>query len=100
MATYPSNTSGCGGCARRWTGTTSAHCTVCHEHFSTVKNFDLHGVTPRGCPDPATRTRTKTDGTVVPVLKAVERKHGVEWVGFTEDPRFTEDGDGQAAISL
>jgi hypothetical protein len=82
----------CGGCDRRWTGSTSAHCTICHEHFSTVANFDAHGVSLRGCPPPSTRTRTKADGTVLPLFKAVERRHGVEWVGFTEDPRF-EDGD-------
>jgi hypothetical protein len=33
--------SGC-GCGAAWTGLGMAHCTVCHETFSTVSNFDRH----------------------------------------------------------
>jgi hypothetical protein len=29
-------------CGRRWNGRHEAHCTQCHEHFSTTQNFDRH----------------------------------------------------------
>lgn len=29
-------------CGRQWTGLREAHCTVCHRHFSTPRNFDYH----------------------------------------------------------
>lgn len=32
----------CRACERRWTGAVQAHCTCCHEHFSTATNFDAH----------------------------------------------------------
>lgn len=84
-------------CGRQWTGTSSAHCSVCHEHFSTVKNFDLHGVNRRGCPDPATLTRTRRDGTVVPLLKPVQEVRGVTWVGYSEDERYADQGEEASA---
>lgn len=81
----------CLPCGRSWSGTVSAHCTVCHEHFSTVKNFDLHKPNRRGCPDPASHTRKKADGTVVPVLKKSEARD--QWIGWSEDPRFVEEDE-------
>lgn len=77
----------CGGCATRWSGTVEAHCSACHESFSTPENFDKHH--PRrtaagkvACGIPATMTRTKTDGTVVPVFKATQRAGRVVWIGW------------------
>lgn len=86
------NTWSC-GCGRQWTGTTQAHCTVCHEHFSTVKNFDAHGVArhPRKCPDPSTRTRTRRDGRVVPVLRAIDSRYGRLWISTDGDERHEEE---------
>lgn len=46
------------GCGRRWTGFKTAHCTGCHETFTTVANFDRHragphsDVNPRYCRPP------------------------------------------------
>lgn len=46
-------------CGVRWGGWKTAHCTACHETFSTVANFDKHrqgphsDVTPRICVPPA-----------------------------------------------
>ena len=100
--------SGPRGCGRKWSGTNQAHCGICHEHFSTVKNFDAHKPGPRradGTPScgssraggkhvaPDALTRTKRDGTVVPLLKSVDLVDGPIWVSFTEDTRF--DGDDE-----
>jgi hypothetical protein len=32
----------CGGCTTTWTGLTYAHCSVCHETFGGIRNFDRH----------------------------------------------------------
>lgn len=83
-------------CGRSWSGNNQAHCRMCHEHFSTVKNFDAHRPGPRKrdgsptCGTPATITRTKRDGTVVPVLRSVKYADGPTWVSYTEDNRFEE----------
>lgn len=79
-------------CGRKWTGTVQAHCTVCHAHFSTVKNFDAHGAVapPRRCPDPSTRTRTRKDGTVVPKLRVVATVYGDLWISTDGDDREHE----------
>jgi len=66
---------------------------ACGELFSTVSNFDKHHPSRRGCGDPRTMTRTKSDGSTVPVFKGVERVGGIVWVGFSEDPRYVEDGE-------
>lgn len=69
----------------------------CHEHFSTVKNFDAHKPGPRrrdgspSCGKPAEITRRKRDGTVVRVLKSVQLVDGPIWVSATEDERYTEE---------
>ncbi len=85
----PSHTATCTKCGRTWTGVTQAHCTVCHEHFSTVKNFDAHRVArpPRKCASPATQLRTKRDGTKVPILKSVPTVHGPLWISTDGDDR-------------
>lgn len=84
-------------CGRRWSGTTSAHCSLCHEHFSTVANFDKHKPSLRGCGDPRTMTRTKGDGTVVPVFKkSLRQAGGVIWIGWAEDPRFADTAEDAA----
>lgn len=33
---------GCSGCPARWGGTKTAHCSGCHETFTTVSAFDKH----------------------------------------------------------
>lgn len=71
-------------CGRRWDSPTAAHCTHCHCHFSTVKNFDLHEPNRRrGCTDPATLTKT-VRGREVSLLKVVERSDGPVWVSHSE----------------
>lgn len=46
----------CRGCESIWDGNNTCHCSVCHETFITVSNFDRHR-SPRGeygsCLDPA-----------------------------------------------
>lgn len=72
-------------CGRQWTSLTACHCRVCHRHFSTVKNFDAHEPSRRGCKDPATLTRTRQrDGLVTPLLKSVDRSDGPTWVSNVE----------------
>ncbi len=89
----------CPSCSREWTGTVQAHCTICHEHFSTVANFDTHRPGPRRkdgtptCGKPAELTRQKRDGTVVPMLKPVSTVHGPLWVSWSDDVRHTEEDD-------
>lgn len=50
----PPNT--CGGCNTVWTGTSPAHCGVCHRLFSSAGLFDAHRSTGGGehgsCLDP------------------------------------------------
>ncbi len=83
----------CPSCSREWTGTVQAHCTICHEHFSTVANFDTHRPGPRrkdgtpSCGKPADITRRKRDGSVVPMLKSVSTVHGPLWVSWSDDVR-------------
>lgn len=69
-------------CGRNWTGLAQAHCTVCHEHFSTVGNFDKHRGTGT-CQHPADVATRRGE----PVLKPVSNRFGVTWVGFGEHPR-------------
>jgi hypothetical protein len=83
---YPGS---CSGCGRQWDSLTAAHCTLCHHHFSTVKNFDLHEPNRRrGCKDPASLIRARQDGTEVRVLKPVQRSDGETWVSWSEDVRY------------
>lgn len=32
----------CGGCTNTWTGLAQCHCSVCHETFGGISNFDRH----------------------------------------------------------
>ena len=48
-----SSHSSCRTCGRKWTGMKECHCTACHRHFSTVRNFDAHMKRGR-CVDPLT----------------------------------------------
>lgn len=93
-------------CGRSWSGFNQCHCSICHNHFSTVKNFDAHKPGPRrsdGSPScgserrggphltPDKMTRTKQDGTVVPLLKVVDNPNGPLWVSWSEDNRYEEE---------
>lgn len=44
---------GCLVCGKRWGGSKTCHCSVCHELFSTVSNFDRHRPSRDGCLTPA-----------------------------------------------
>ena len=69
-------TNTCGGCPATWTGTRIAHCSGCHETFSTVSNFDTHRV--RGvCEDP--------------VEVGLRRNERGVWFHATDKPRFWEE---------
>jgi len=89
-------------CDRKWTGFNQAHCSSCHEHFSTVKNFDLHRpgkVRADGtaaCGKPAEMTRTKRDGTKVPLFREVETVNGPMWVSYTEDTRNHDEQENES----
>lgn len=73
-------------CGREWDALGAAHCTVCHEHFSTVGNFDRHRRTGH-CQHPA----SLTDRHGQPVLKPVAGRYGVTWVGAAERPQLETD---------
>lgn len=38
---------GCSKCKTRWTSGSAAHCTLCHETFTAVSNFDRHRHPPQ-----------------------------------------------------
>lgn len=45
----------CSGCSNGWSGINQCHCSVCHNTFSVLRNFDLHRVgkrLPLSCADP------------------------------------------------
>ena len=43
MTTHnPSETTSCNGCNARWGGLRTAHCSACHQTFTTPTAFDLH----------------------------------------------------------
>lgn len=59
-----------GCCEGRYTGLKTAHCTVCHETFTTPAGFDRHR--SRGtCLDPATMVNSKSE----PVFKNAGRAY-------------------------
>jgi hypothetical protein len=70
------------GCGREWDGLNQAHCTLCHQHFSTPANFDAHQPSYSGCADPA----TITDRTGRTRLKPVTGPYGVTWIAAKERP--------------
>ena len=78
-------------CGREWAGLNQAHCTVCHEHFSTVNNFDKHRRTGT-CQYPGTVTDRNGD----PVLKPSANRFGVIWIGAGEHPRADKSDETAA----
>lgn len=50
-------------CGAVWTGLSMAHCSVCHQTFSTVDNFDIHRqkLIAKICKDPAKCGMVKND---------------------------------------
>lgn len=62
-------------CGREWVSLVQAHCSVCHEHFSTVDNFDRHVPSYKGCKDPAKIKKRSGE----PYFKAVESRFGITW---------------------
>lgn len=73
----------CIKCGRHWTGLAQAHCaaTGCHQHFSTVANFDRHR--PGGHCQPPGDVHGR-DGQ--PLLKPVVNRFGITWVQNRERP--------------
>ena len=70
-------------CGRKWHSLTQAHCSSgCHQHFSTVANFDKHRPGSGGCQDPAALTNRKGE----PVFKAVKDVWGITWKSAVERP--------------
>ncbi len=65
----------CPRCRREWSGLAQCHCATCHNHFSTVGNFDKHRVTGRCHIDTAD-------------LKQQYGPYGVTWVGAEERPEL------------
>lgn len=68
----------CRTCERQWTGTTQAHCTTCHEQFSTASSFDAHWRgkgDDRQCVDPA----TLLDAKGLNLLVKAETAYGPVW---------------------
>lgn len=75
------HTSGCGGCARRWTSELECHCASCHRQFGGIWVFDAHRING-ACVDPGvivTRGGRR-------VLKTVDRADGDVWVQNHEHP--------------
>lgn len=77
-------------CGRTWTGLSQAHCTICHEHFSTVANFDRHKPSRSGCMNPSTIVNRRTGK---PVLKLSPGPLGGTWVGYGEYVGPANDAD-------
>lgn len=76
-------------CGRHWTGLAQAHCPTCHEHFSTVANFDRHRPGSGGCKNPAEVTNRKGAA----VFKPVTNRLGTTWVGAGEYVGPENDAD-------
>lgn len=77
-------------CGREWTGLAQAHCASgCHEHFSTVANFDRHRPGHDGCRNPA----DLLDKHGKHVFKPSVNRFGVTWVQNIDRP---EEDEGAA----
>lgn len=74
----------CSACERFWTGTVQAHCTVCHQHFSTANVFDMHR-RGRGDDRDCVYPGDVTNAAGVPRMRQVQSKHGMTWV--SSDPK-------------
>jgi len=68
-----------GECGKSWTGRARAHCSGCHETFSTYGASDKHrhGPFPRTCGDPATGG----------LVRRWDAQGNVYW-GYPSDPRY------------
>jgi hypothetical protein len=73
-------TASCGGCGRRWDGLSQAHCARCHNHFSSVNNFDAHR-RDGGCRPPQTARRDNGQ----PIFTARQGPHGTTYISY-QDP--------------
>jgi hypothetical protein len=62
-------------CGRQWTGLAEAHCPTCHEHFSTVANFDRHRPGKGGCQPPS--LMRGRDGDLV--FRPSRGPYGITW---------------------
>ena len=81
----------CGGCDRRWQSLSQAHCTVCHEHFSTVGVADLHHTfglnRAMTCHDPGSLRAKRGEGD--PVYRLASDAYGAVWRSYDANDRFT-----------
>jgi hypothetical protein len=82
-------------CGRQWTGLSQAHCATCHQHFSSVANFDRRRPGTTGCQDSATVTKRNGE----PVFKPSVNRFGTTWVGAGEYAGPGNDADPAIAIS-
>lgn len=76
-------------CGRQWTGLSQAHCPTCHEHFSSVPNFDRHRPGSGGCKHPSEVTKRNGE----PAFRASQNRLGITWVGGDEYAGPRTDGD-------
>lgn len=70
----------CRDCHRSWTALKEAHCTACHEHFSTDAHAQSHRGPNGSCRHPSAVLRTTAQGNR-PRLRLVDRGTGPVWVG-------------------
>jgi hypothetical protein len=88
----------CSKCTRQWTAPSQAHCTVCHEHFSSVSAADLH-LRPHDDGervehlDPAVIVKRRTGE---PLLKLDQDRFGAIWRRSGDRPEMTWDGTQEA----
>jgi hypothetical protein len=87
----------CRVCHRSWRGLKEIHCVVCHEHFSTPNNLDLHKDGSKCIPPQDVRNQKGES-----LMKSREGAHGQTWVGAGEWPESLGsvsqiDGEGEGA---
>lgn len=86
------------GCHRSWSGRSEAHCTVCHQHFTSDRVAELHvSYCTRDRTGTAERLRlaARRDGS--PIFATTTRKDGEAWI--RHDPRmhpFADETDDAA----
>jgi len=75
----------CRVCHRSWTGLKEIHCVVCHEHFSTPNNLDLHkDGTKCILPQDVKNSKGET------LMKSTEGPNGVTWRLTGEAPQWRD----------
>ena len=83
------------GCHRSWSSLIEAHCTVCHQHFSTDRVAERH--TPYCTPD-REETHNRLWGAVKkngePLFAPVTRKDGKTWILYDPRQPWYEGGGG------